>query len=327
MSFEYLNQSNSTDLIGGPNHFDNLYCFKFLDELAHQMSLKSSKPFQVKHEILTPTPALIQLNTAVQNINQINSSYGWNMNLTEHTKVKKTAVFTLTKIQSILQQKQWFDILSINQHPAKQQIHIFLNTVWNETRGFHSSTEAERDNTVRTTLIREQCAENGRIARRLLAKHSNLKITRLFGTYLMLGNFAQMELIRVEKEIVKLKTAFTSQLQMLNLDKLYCIQWRIQRTLSGMYYLNVLVYHDTQHSLVLPQDQSKLTHLIEKNEQQILRLDLVIGNLQHLTLGNEQNGITHLEHWKVIFNNMLHPLRYYYYESRTVPTKFNSIIY
>lgn len=325
MSFEYLNQFNCADLIGGPNHFDILYCFKFLDDLMHQMSLKSSKPFQVKHGILTPTSALIQLNTAVQNMIQMNSINGWAIAPTEHTKAKKAAVYAFGKIQSILQHNQWFDVLSINAHPTKQQIQAYLDMLWNETRGYYSSAEAERDHAARTSLIREQCTENGRIVRRLLSTHSNLKITRLFGTYLMLGDFSQLELNRLEREMVKLKTAVTSQLRDLNQDKVYCIQWRIQRTLSGLYYLNVLVYHDTQHNLVLPQDYSKLSHCFDGNAQHTLKLDLANGNLQHLILGKDLIGITHPEQWKVIFNNMLYPLRYYYYESRTIPAKFNSI--
>lgn len=325
MSFESLNQSNSADLIGGAAHFKIFNCLKCLDDLMHQMSLKSSKPFQVKHGILTPTSALMQLHTAVQIISQINSFNGWAIASTEHTKAKKTAVYALDKIQSILQQNQWFDVVNINSHPAKQQIQAGLDVLWNETRGYYSSAEVERDHATRTSLIREQSTENGKIVRRLLTKHSNLKITKLFGTFSMLGDFTQLELKLLEREMLKLKTAVTSQLQDLNQDKVYCIQWRIQRTLSGMYYLNVLVYHDTQHNLILPQDYSKLSHCFDGNAQHTLRLNLVNENLQHLILGKDLIGITHPEQWKVIFNNMLYPLRYYNYESKTIPAKFNSI--
>jgi hypothetical protein len=42
----------------------------------------------------------------------------------------------LTKIQSIINQNLWFDVLSINQHLSKQQIQTCLNMLWNETRGY-----------------------------------------------------------------------------------------------------------------------------------------------------------------------------------------------
>lgn len=41
MSFESLNQSNSADLIGGAAHFKIFNCLKCLDDLMHEMSLKS----------------------------------------------------------------------------------------------------------------------------------------------------------------------------------------------------------------------------------------------------------------------------------------------
>ncbi|USE84043.1 hypothetical protein [Acinetobacter tibetensis] len=107
---------------------------------------------------------------------------------------------------------------------------------------------------------------------------------------------------------MKLKTAFSSQLPMLNQNQLFYIQWRIQRILSGEYDLNVLVDHDTEHSLILSQDRRKLAHCFDGNEQQTLRLDLANGNLQQLVLGKNHYGITHPEQWKVIFNNLLYPL-------------------
>jgi hypothetical protein len=70
----------------------------------------------------------------------------------------------------------------------------------------------------------------------------------------------------------------------------------------------VLVDHNTEHSLILPQDRRKLAHCFDGNEQQTLRLDLANGNLQQLVLGKNHYGITHPEQWKVIFNNLLYPL-------------------
>ncbi|PWB13178.1 hypothetical protein DCO44_15490 [Acinetobacter sp. AM] len=79
----------------------------------------------------------------------------------------------LTKIQSIINQNLWFDVLSINQHLSKQQIQTCLNMLWNETRGYRLSAEAERDGAVRTTLMWEQRTENGRLVRQLLTKQAH----------------------------------------------------------------------------------------------------------------------------------------------------------
>jgi len=55
MSFEKLEQINATDLIGGSNNLQLLSYLKHLSETAHQMSLKNSKPFQTKGEVLIPS--------------------------------------------------------------------------------------------------------------------------------------------------------------------------------------------------------------------------------------------------------------------------------
>lgn len=72
------------------------------------------------------------------------------------------------------------------------------------------------------------------------------------------GNTEQLEVNEIEKAIVKLKSKLINEFQQLNQEKLFCIQWRIQKTLYGHYYLNMLVYHDDQYQLQQPQDQNLL---------------------------------------------------------------------
>lgn len=325
MSFDQLIQLNAIEMIGDKANLPTLEYFEQLDSLSHQLSLKNSKPFRVKKDRLEPTEQLYKVNEVV--LKTQNSNAGVLLaTITEHTKVKKTSLNALNEIQSMLNQYKWFQPLSINQNIDKQQIHIYLNALWNKTRGYNSTSDVERDNTHRDMLIKDQRTENSRMVSRLLTKHSKVHITKLMCSISITGSFPTTEISKIEKEIVKLKTIFISQLQRLNQAKLFCIQWRIQRTLFGLYYLNVLVYHSVEHKLKVPQDNGMLTYNFDDTCSQAISL-YPQHNIQEIVIEKYVFQGIPFERWKVIFNNMLYPLKYYYYQSKTVSPKFSSVIY
>jgi len=327
MNIDLLAQLNAIEPIGDLANLSALKRFEELDNLVHQVSLRNSKPFRVRNEMLTPTLQLHQFDSAVRNLVNTIAQPNFPLILNEYTKVKSTSLYALNKIQSTLNQNKWFDLQTINQLPYKAQVHSYLDALWNEIRGYNSSRDVKLDNTYRNKLIRDQRTENSKMVSRLLTKHSNVQASRLFFNLNFLGDFSNIELNQIEKRIYELKTKLISQLQQLNLGNLYCIQWRVQRSLPGFYYLNVLVYHTLEHLIKLPQVQNELVYKFNNAGQQTISLNQNYFNIQTYTLGSNQNQSIELEQWKVIFNQMLYSLKYYYYQSKVISPKFTSITY
>lgn len=329
MSFEQLAQMNNMDVIGGQHHLPTMRWLEQLSETSRQMSLKSSKPFQLRGEVLTPTPALIELDRVFKMTNDlIINGYTLQLDtLPNELVIAKDALFLFVKTKQIMQQYDWFDILNINQNPDKDQRNSILKQLWNEVRGYSASSEVESDVRKRKELNSSQTRENSRIVSQLLTRHTNLNLTRLSFFFTSTSDIGHLQLKDFEKQAIQLKSRLINELQQLNQDKLLCIQWRVQRSLNGQYYLNMLVYHDEQHLLQLPQDQNLLSHTFDKDNQSTIQLDL--SQIFNRTLKIERDNFqgTNLAEWKVIFNNMLYPLRYYYYQSKVISPRFEYIVY
>ncbi|NAR94211.1 hypothetical protein [Acinetobacter haemolyticus] len=329
MSFEQLVQMNNMDVIGGQHPLPTMRWLEQLSEASRQISLKSSKPFQLRGEVLTPTPALIELDRVFKMTNDLFSNgYALQLDkLPNEFVTSKDALFLFVKTEQIKQQYGWFDILNINQNPDKEPINSTLKQLWNEVRGYSASSEVESDVRKRKELNSSQTRENSRIVSQLLTRHTNLNLTRLSFFFTSTGNIEHLQLKEIEKEVINLKSNLINELQQLNQDKLLCIQWRVQRSLNGQYYLNMLVYHDEQHLLQLPQDQNLLSHTFDKDNQSTIQLDL--SQIFNRTFKIERDNFqgTNLAEWKVIFNNMLYPLRYYYYQSKVISPRFEYIMY
>lgn len=329
MSFEQLQQFNNLDIIGGQNNLAGMIQLQQLSETFRQISLKSSKPFQIKGEVFTPTAALIQFDQMIKVLLQMPQYDHTSLlsTLQNEYVVMKGASFLAAKMHQIMKQQHWFDILQINQHSSKYQILEGLQTIWNEIRGYSASSEADNDSNKRKNLISDQAKENSKVVSRLLTQHTNLSLTKLSFFFNTTGDMTTLQTNEFEKAIVKLKSKLIDQLQQLNQGKLFCIQWRIQRTFYGQYYLNMLVYHNEQHQLQQPQDQYLLSHTFDIDGQPTIQLDL--SQVLTLTGKIERDNFQgiNLASWKVIFNNMLYPLKYYYYQSKVIKSNFKYIVY
>ncbi len=189
------------------------------------------------------------------------------------------------------------------------------------------STEAENEAKNRKKMIAGQRNENSRIVSRLLTEHTNIQISKVSYPFAIACNTQQLDMNKVEKALIKLKSKMVDQLQQLNEGNLLCLQWRIQQTISGQYYVNFLIYHSEQQLLQLPQDQDQFLHSFSEAEQQIIKLDLSNVLTQSIKIERDNFQGTNLEQWKVIFNSMLYPLKYYYYQSKVISAKFEYIIY
>ncbi len=329
MSFEKLQQINATDLIGGSNNLQLLSYLKHLSETAHQMSLKNSKPFQTKGEVLIPSAALIQLDTAVKTMLQmVQSGYTPTLSLQAHPFVlDKMSSLLFFKVYEIVKQGPWIDLLAINQHPAKAQIHIFLQQLWNEIRGYAASTEAQSNLKTRNKLITDQATENSRVVSRLLTAHTNIQVVRVSCLFSMTGHTQLLDMNRDEKVMTKLKGKLIKELLQLNQGGILCIQWRIQQTLFGKYYLNMLVYYRDQHHLNLPSHEDHFIHESDDSTQPTVQLDLTNTFIHYDRIERDNFQGINLAQWKVIFKVMLYPLKYYYYHSKIISPKFEYIVY
>lgn len=331
MSFEQFQQSNNLEVIGGQNNLAGMIWLHTLSESFRQISLKSSKPFQIKGEAFTPTAALIQFDQIIKIQHRLlqNNCALPVTTLPNEFIVSPKASLLLAKMHQIIKQQSWFDILQINQHPSKLQILEGLQTLWNEIRGYSASTEAESDTNKRKKLISDQAKENSKVISRMLAQHKDLSLTKLTFFFNYTGDMTTLQTNEFEKALIKLTSKLIEQLKQLNQENLFCIQWRIQRSLYGQYYLNMLVYNDHQHSLVQvqPQDQDLLSHVFDKEGQISVQLNLSNVSIQTLKLDRDNFQGFNLAEWKVIFNNMLYPLKYYYYQSKVIKSNFAYITY
>ena len=330
MTQVFNSQRNNIDLIGEQRHLQTMEWLEQLSETSRQMSLKSSKPFQLRGEVLTPTPALIELDRVFQMTNVLVSNGNALQldTLPNELVIGKEALFLFVKTKQIRQQYGWFDILNINQDPNKEPINSILKQLWNEVRGYSASSEVENDVKKRKELNSSQTRENSRIVSQLLTRHTNLGLTKLAFFFTSTGNIEHLQLKELGKQAFQLKSKLINELQRLNQDKLLlCIQRRIQRSLNGQYYLNMLVYHDEQHLLQQPEDQNLLSHTFDTESQLTIQLDL--SQIFNRTLKIERDNFQgiNLAEWKVIFNNMLYPLRYYYYQSKVISPRFEYIVY
>lgn len=329
MSLDQIMQSGLTDFVGGSTHLPALQWLQSLGEATRLMRLKSSKPFQTKSDLLIPTAALIGLDRAfkaTQLLIQNNCALPLNAMPNEFVVTKETR-FLFSKICQLIAQQLWFDISSVSQHPQKAAIVSTLEALWNEMRGYSVSADAENDTKSRDQLISTQRKENSRIVSRLLVNHNNINVTKISYFMPISGTTEQLEVKDVEKAIVTIKGRLINALQSLNPDKLFYIQWRVQKTLHGQYYINLLIYHDEQHSLQLPNDQTLLSQIIGKNQQHMVQLNLSNPLFHSIKIERDNFQGINLAQWKVIFNNMLYPLKYYYYQSKLISSKFAYIPY
>ncbi len=77
----------------------------------------------------------------------------------------------------------------------------------------------------------------------------------------------------------------------------------------------------------MPKNLDHLSHSFSEAEKQIIRLDLSSVLTQNTKLERDNFQGINLGQWKVIFNNMLYPVKYYYYQSKVISAKFEYIIY
>lgn len=327
INFDVMVQNNLTDLIGG---FDQLLFMEHLeaiDGLAHQISLKSSTPLKVKDNILTPTDTLYRLHHCVQMILALYSLPHINFHFLETLGINQRTLFLLFRILTILQQQNgWFDITKIHYHPHKDNIRAILENLWNETRGFIASHPVQKDLKKREDLIKAERTGNSKIVSKLLRQHTNIQVSRLSSLMTIQGNDPSLSPNELETNILRLKSKCLDKIQKLNTGQLLCVQWRIQRSICG-YYLNMLVYHKDETIIAFPENAEDYTLTLNGDSPNavMFSLDQRIISISRLQKDNYQSD--NLEHWKVIFNAMLYPLRYCAYESKAISANFQSIIY
>jgi hypothetical protein len=327
MNIDQLAQMNAIEPCTDFAHISALKCLEELDNLVDKVSLRNSKPFHVRNEILTPTLQLYQFDLTLRKLMNTTAQPNSFLTLNELANGKSTSLYVLRKIQNMLNQNKWFELSSINQHFYKAQINSELDALWNEIRGYKSSRDVQLDNDYRSKLIREQRTENSKIVSRLLKKYSKLQVRKLFFNMNLLGDCANLAPNQIEKKIYELKTQLISQLQRLNNHNLYCIQWRVQRSLSGVYYLNLLIYFSVEKQLSLEVDYSQLIDKFGNDESSSIAMNQGWYSMHTIGLENNPGPIISLEQWKVLFHQMLYPLNYYYYQSKVISPKFSSIIY
>lgn len=323
-----LQDKKATDFIGGNLNIAIMLCLQNLTDLNHQISMPNSRAFQVKKDTVKATPSLYELYGVAKQLNDMNSNGSFPHALLDdnpNLKVLSSAQFLMEKIIDMIHQNIYFDPMYLNQYPNRAQLCVFLDQMWNEVRGFFSSRQAINSLTFHNRLVQTQCTENSRIVSRLLKKHERINVTKLSYLFTVDNNQAS-ETLMLERGIMRIKSNFIEEIQNLNTKNLLCIQWRIQRTLYGQYYLNILIYHDKDHPLLhIPQGNFS-RELNDRNGHTIkLTLcDPITGNLQVSTSGFQE---LNLAGWKAFFKIMVYPLRYYHYQSRIISPSFNNIIY
>lgn len=321
-----LQQKELSEFVGGSANVATLLYLQYLADLLHQMSCKNSKPFKTKQDIYIAQPELYQLSTAIHQTIGLGLNYRSSFSYDPNQKIMQHISFLFQKIIHILNNSMHIDPAALNLHPNRMQVCSFFEQLWNETRGFATSTTVINNLAQHERLIQTQCTENSRIVSRLLRTHEQIQVTKL--SYLFeIGSSSQtVETRIIEQGLVRLKADLISEIQKLNPNYLFCTQWRIQRTLYGQYYLNMLIYHDANHSsLHIP--QGNLSQQLNDTNDHLIQLVLsnpITGNLQ--VSKNALQGYS-LADWKELFKIMVSPLKYYYYQSRKISPSFNNIIY
>lgn len=325
-NFDVMVQNNLTDLIGGVDHLLFMQHLEAIDGLAHQISLKSSTPLKVKDNILTPTDTLYRLNNCVQMIYALSLPH-INFHFLETLGINQRTSFLLSKILTILQQQNgWFDITRIHYYPHKDNIGAILENLWNETRGFIASPLVQKDLKKREDLIKTERTGNFKIVSKLLRQHTNIQVSRFSCLITIQGNDPSLSPNELETNILRLKSKCLDQIQKLNTEQLLCVQWRIQRSMGG-YYLNMLVYHKDETIIAFPENAEDYTLTLNGDAPNAVIFSLEQGINNTFRFQKDNYHSNNLEHWKVIFNAMLYPLRYCAYESKAISANFQSIIY
>ena len=75
------------------------------------------------------------------------------------------------------------------------------------------STEAENEAKNRKKMIAGQRNENSRIVSRLLTEHTNIQMSKISYPFVIACNTQQLDMSKVEKALVKLKSKMVDQLQ------------------------------------------------------------------------------------------------------------------
>ncbi|MDM1020413.1 hypothetical protein QSV37_08875 [Acinetobacter sp. VNK23] len=326
-NFDVMVQNNLTDLIGDPSQLLVMKLLEAIDGLAHQISLKSSTPLKVKDNILTPTDTLYRLNHCVKMIQTLYPMYYIDFHYLETQGINQRTCFLLTKILTILQQQNgWFDITQVHYHHYKDHIRAILENLWNETRGFIASPLVQKDLKKREDLIKTERTGNSKIVSKLLRQHTNIQVSRFSCLITIQGNDPSLSPNELETNILRLKSKCLDQIQKLNTEQLLCVQWRIQRSMGG-YYLNMLVYHKDETIIAFPENAEDYTLTLNGDAPNAVIFSLEQGINNTFRFQKDNYHSYNLEHWKVIFNAMLYPLRYCAYESKAISANFQSIIY
>jgi hypothetical protein len=329
---EMLNQLEKYDaleLIGG---HENLQYYKVIENLmttVRKMILAKSKPFKQGKNFLEPT---VDYYSFYENLCFILNNQHTLGCLNRLNTSQCISPLMKSFISNIMEVKQLDRLMppTCLRSLDPQLSHSFDNYytgIWNSLRGLANSNEFKSQEKKRKALISKQCQENTRIVGKQLRLHDSLEVHRIAFRIFHTTNIQINDPTLQDNSAKRILRQFINHIRQINLDHILCIQSRIQRTMTGQCYVNILVYAKPNPEANFNIDLSQFRDIYEKDSIQLITFANNLFNRRFELFAKSNNfNEVNFEEWKVFFKYMLYPLNHYYYESKYIKPLFTTTL-
>lgn len=319
---------NALDLIGGHENCQSYEVIENFMCTADKMISAKSKPFKQGKNCLEATVDYHNFFGSINCFTNHRNNFLWLTNLNEHCFIPAHITTLVSSIQEILNSNRQVppDRLRTFEPSSCKDIDFYYTGIWNSIRGQSVSNAFKLIEKRRKALISKQCQENTRIVGRLLRLHDSLQVFRFTFNIYHQANTNIDDIKVLDESAARVYRKIATYFHQLAGTQILCIQSRIQRTLTGQYYVNIFIYTkpDTQFN-----DSVDLSEFRYSHENGPIQLQTFASDAfyTHNTLYATHNFAFNFEQWKVFFKCALYPLNYYYYESKHIKPYFTSILF
>ncbi|MCH7310564.1 hypothetical protein [Acinetobacter sp. ANC 4805] len=329
---EMLNQFakyDALELIGGR---ENLQYYEIIENLmttVRKMVLAKSKPFKHGKHCLEATVDYYNFYGSLCFLLDNQHTFGLLNGLNTSQSISPLMKSLISNIMEVKQLHRLMPPTCLRSLDP-QLSHSFDNYytgIWNSLRGLANSNEFKSQEKKRKTLITKQCQENTRHLGRLLRQYNSVLVSRISFKIYHEINAQGCDVRLLDQTAKRLHQNFINHIRQINLDHILCIQSRIQRTMTGQCYVNILVYAKPNAEANFNIDLGQFRDIYEKDSIQLITFanNLLNKRFELFAKSNNFNEVN-FEEWKVFFKYMLYPLNHYYYESKYIKPLFTTTL-
>ena len=323
-----LAKYDALNLIGGNASFQHYEILENLMTTTGKMVLAKSKPFKQGKDCLDPTVDYYSFYESLCFILDNQYTFGFLNRLNTSQCISPLVKSLISNIMEVKQHDRLMPPTALKslapQLPAV--VDNYYTGIWNSIRGLANSSEFKLEQKKRKALITKQCQENTRIVGRQLRLHDSLDVHCIAFRIFHNTNIHINDLTLHDSSATQILRQFINHIRQINLDRILCIQSRIQRTMTGQCYVNIFIYAKPDTQIDFNIDLNQFHHNHADGTTQLHTYANELFHTQFKLFGSNSFAFN-FEQWKVFFKCALYPLNHYYYESNQIRPIFSTVFF